>query len=176
MFLPGDTPRPGISNATSDPRRNCAVSGSLKKYPGAWQSLALSESDQVFAPSDLRAGGASRRQKGSAGANPGPGTVKNAVPAALGLKDPTSRQFSGATANITSPWRPGASSRLLMSISFGIELAENTVFYRHTRLLVADNNDGHRAGGSLSPRERTSWSAAGATGSREPLRERTDMR
>src|SRR5215211_5216211 len=36
---PWNTPRPGISNPTSEPPRKRAMSGLPKKYPGVWQSL-----------------------------------------------------------------------------------------------------------------------------------------
>jgi hypothetical protein len=39
MFLPENAPRPGISNATPGPPRNCVVSGLPKKYPDVWRSL-----------------------------------------------------------------------------------------------------------------------------------------
>ena len=40
-FGPWNTPRPGISNPTSEPPRKRARSGLPKKYPGVWQSLQL---------------------------------------------------------------------------------------------------------------------------------------
>src|SRR6476620_6418278 len=39
MFRPGKAPRPGISNATSEPPKYFVMSGLPKKYPGVWQSL-----------------------------------------------------------------------------------------------------------------------------------------
>ena len=59
-LLPAKAPRPGTSNATSEPPSNFVMSGLPRKVPGVWQSPHPITVDQVFAPLHLCIGRARR--------------------------------------------------------------------------------------------------------------------
>src|SRR5208282_221121 len=61
IFLPGNTPRPGISNPTSEPPRYRALSGLPRKNPGVWQSLHPARTTKYLP----RSTGDSARARGS---------------------------------------------------------------------------------------------------------------